>query len=384
MKKITFLLFILVTATFFGQVKLTSSIGEYFDGTEWRKSYKTEFEYDENNKISNEIEFNWDNSTFNWIKSFEIRYEYFDDYFVEYTDDYYEGVLTTQERTAYYFNANGKVDNFKSWEYDGGNWIPTSDFVITYVDGIISSAIRKEWDGGQSKYIFGDESSSITLTYNGNGKVSMSKSDSWDGANWVDAERTVYTYDANDRIIVEDSQTWNGVNWLTDYKSEYTYDANGNAITEKDSYLDEDDVLIAGELETITFDTSSLMSNYSHPYKDKTGFDYIFSANGIINKILQRSSTNNRTTYNYDDATANVNEFSLVNFEVYPNPATSVLNIDDSNFSIKIIEIYNVLGKKVITSNKNQLSLENLVNGVYLIKVEDDKGNIATKRLLKN
>ncbi|MGK0448596.1 MAG: hypothetical protein ACJA2M_002394, partial [Polaribacter sp.] len=29
-------------------------------------------------------------------------------------------------------------------------------------------------------------------------------------------------------------------------------------------------------------------------------------------------------------------------------------------------------------------NIEKLVNGVYVVKVQDDKGNIATKRFVKN
>jgi len=51
--------------------------------------------------------------------------------------------------------------------------------------------------------------------------------------------------------------------------------------------------------------------------------------------------------YNCAENTASVNNFSLVNFSVYLNPSTAVLNIDDSNLSMKSVLVYNLLGKKV-------------------------------------
>jgi hypothetical protein len=68
---------------------------------------------------------------------------------------------------------------------------------------------------------------------------------------------------------------------------------------------------------------------------------------------------------------------------VYPNPATSIIKVDDSNFSLKNIEVFNLLGKKLIVTTKNQLNVKNLVSGVYVIKVEDNDGNIAKKRIIK-
>ncbi|SDR78875.1 Por secretion system C-terminal sorting domain-containing protein [Polaribacter sp. KT25b] len=385
MKKITFLLFTIVTTAFFGQEKLTSSLSEYFNGEKWVSSNKATFTYDNDNNFTEEVEFYWDSSTSKWIKSYASKYVYNDDNRV--ISETYENYDATgnidgeQYKTINTYNSSGDLSQILNQKSVNSNWVDEGKFELSYTDNRLSSALGYEWNG--ATWIFGDDSSRITLTYNANGKVYISKSDSWDGTNWIDSDRTVYTYDANNRIIVEDGQTWDGTNWETDYKSEYTYDANGNAITEKDYYLD-DDVLVEGDLETITFDTSKLISSYLHPFKDRTGIDYIFSANGIVNKILARSSTNYRTTYNYGDATANVNNFSLANFTIYPNPATSVLNIDDSNFTIKNVEVYNVLGKKIVTSSINQLNIENLVNGVYLVKVQDDKGNIATKRFVKN
>ena len=384
MKKITFLLFTLITTTFLAQDKLTSSLSEYFYGTDWVSSNKATFTYDNDNNLTEEVEFYWDSSTSKWIKSYASIYVYNNDNRV--ISETYENYDATgnineeQYKTINTYNSSGDLSQILNQKSVNSNWVDEGKFVLSYTGNKLSSALGYEWNG--ANWVFGDDSSRITITYNANGKVYISKSDSWDGTNWIDSDRTVYTYDANDRIILEDGQTWNGVNWVTDYKSEYTYDANGNAVIEKDYYLD-NNVLIEGEEETITFDTSKLMSSYAHPFRDKTGIDFIFSADGIFNKILQRSSATYRTTYNYDEATAGTHDFSLVNFAIYPNPATSVLHIDNSNFTIKNVEVYNVLGKKIITSNKNQLNIENLVNGVYLLKVQDDKGNMATKRFVK-
>lgn len=384
MKKITFLLFTLITTTFLAQDKLTSSLSEYFNGTDWVSSNKTTFTYDNDNNFTEEVELYWDSSTSKWIKSYESKYVYNDDNRV--ISETYENYDATgnidgeQYKTINTYNSSGDLTQILNQKFANSNWVDEGKFELSYTDNRLSSALGYEWNG--ATWFFGDDSSRITLTYNANGKVSISKSDSWDVDKWVDSDRTVYTYDTNDRIILEDGQTWNGVNWVTDYKSEYTYDANGNSVIEKDYYLD-DNVLIEGDEETITFDTTKLMSNYAHPFKDKTGIDFIFSANGIVNKILDRSSINYKTTYNYNESTANLNDFSLINFAVYPNPATSVLNIDNSNFSIKNVEVYNLLGKKMLTSTSNKVNVENLVNGIYLLKVQDDKGNMATKRFVK-
>lgn len=387
MKKITFLLFAFVSTSFFAQDQLTSSLDEYYDeiSAAWSQTSKTDYAYDDNKNLVDATDFYWDSSNSTWIKSSKSSYTYNDNNKVT-VENYvqYDGNrITSQYRTITYYNSDGNLNKINYWNYNLGVWFEESVIDITYVDGKISYAIGSEWDQTQSQYFYGDDSFYITFAYNTNGKLSSSKSDSWDGTKWVDLDKTLFTYDANNRMTLEDSQTWDGANWVTAYKTEYTYDANGNVITQKDYYLD-DNVLVEGDLETISYDTSKLMSNYSHPFRDKTGIDYIFSIDGIVNKILSRSSVDYRTTYTYGEATANTNNFSVGNFAIYPNPTTAILNIDDRNFSLKNVEVYNILGKKVLTSSSKKINVEHLVHGVYVLKVQDDKGNIATKRFVKN
>ncbi|APZ47545.1 hypothetical protein BW723_15175 [Polaribacter reichenbachii] len=373
-----------MTTIIVSQNKLTSSLGEYFDNSNWVNNNKSEFIYDSNKNLTAETEFYWDYSNSKWTKSYASFYTYNanNKVTIELSEHYNtNGTLFSQYRTTNAYDSNGKLIEIL-YEFNGGSlWEIEDKFILEYnTNNELSGAIAYQWNG--SNWVFGEDSSKITLSYNSNNKVSISKSDSWDNTKWVDSDRTVYTYDSNDRIIIEDGQSWDGTNWVTDYKSEYTYDSNGNAVTEKESYLD-NGVLTEQPVETITFDTSQLMANFSHPYKDKTGIDFIFSANGIVNKILSRSNTNYRTTYNYNEVTASTKDITMVDFDVYPNPATSFLTIDDANFTLKKVELYNVLGKKVLTSSENKINIQNLTSGVYLLKVETEKGIIATKRIVK-
>lgn len=67
--------------------------------------------------------------------------------------------------------------------------------------------------------------------------------------------------------------------------------------------------------------------------------------------------------------------------KVYPNPTNDILNIK-TNSTIKSIEVYNLLGKKVKTSILPSVNLSGLSNGFYLVKVNTETGS-ATKRIIK-
>jgi hypothetical protein len=381
-KKNTLLLFIFMTSLILGQDKLTSSLGEYFDGTNWVKSERTEYTYDSNKNLTEETGLYWNG--FQWIKSYVTTYTYNANN--KATTEIYQNydsnnTIIEQYKTTNTYDSNGKLTEFFS-EFNGGeSWEFEDKFILEYTNSRLSGAISYAWN--ESDWVLEEESSKITISYNANNKVSLSKSDSWDGTKWVDSDRTVYTFNGNNSPTLVDGQTWDGVNWSTDYKTEYTYDANGNAMTIKEFYKS-DGVLMEEELQTMTYDSTQLMSDFSHPFRDKTGLDALFSVGGIINKILSRSTVDYRLKFYYgNEPTASVNEFDTTSFSVYPNPTTSIVNIDDSNFSLRKVEVFNIIGKKIMTTTNNKINMDGLVNGVYLLKVQAQDGNFATKRIIK-
>lgn len=70
---------------------------------------------------------------------------------------------------------------------------------------------------------------------------------------------------------------------------------------------------------------------------------------------------------------------------IYPNPAKNVVNVIGKN--IQQISIIDFTGRTLIQQNFNnannlKLNIENLSKGIYLLKVEDVKGNMQTKKLI--
>lgn len=89
--------------------------------------------------------------------------------------------------------------------------------------------------------------------------------------------------------------------------------------------------------------------------------------------------------YIYNSATASVDNNTLLGFSMYPNPANNVLNISAKE-TIKNADIFNVLGKKVMSVNINKangsIDVSNLSSGIYLIKYNvNDK--VGTAKFIK-
>ncbi len=86
--------------------------------------------------------------------------------------------------------------------------------------------------------------------------------------------------------------------------------------------------------------------------------------------------------------TLSTNAFFKSNFAVYPNPASSVLNINSTNnTTINQIQITDLNGRIIKTINTKdfaaQISISELTNGVYFLKVYTNQG-VGTSKFVKN
>ena len=76
--------------------------------------------------------------------------------------------------------------------------------------------------------------------------------------------------------------------------------------------------------------------------------------------------------YFSSDAVVSTIDFDSANFSYYPNPVKTSITIDATN-NVEEIEVFNMLGQRVITQRPNQtnprLEMGNLEAGVYLMKV---------------
>jgi len=89
------------------------------------------------------------------------------------------------------------------------------------------------------------------------------------------------------------------------------------------------------------------------------------------------------------DGTLGVTTFedALSSINIYPNPASSTLNIDFAKKSGDLkLEVFDVLGRQVydivLSDNESSINVTNLISGVYLVRVSDDN-TTQTKRFIK-
>ena len=70
------------------------------------------------------------------------------------------------------------------------------------------------------------------------------------------------------------------------------------------------------------------------------------------------------------------------NITIYPNPIKDILHIN-STTNIKGATIYNLLGKKILSSNIKEIDLSNIESGMYIITVTTIDNKVVSKKVWK-
>lgn len=375
MKKITFLFMLSFVMLSYSQTQLRSSLHQYDNNGTWENSNGYNYEYDSNNNLTSETNFYWVGSL--WAPQFKDIYTYSatNKVLMETSQDYND--LTQQFETdyvgTYTYNTNDNLTEILFKEMINGTLVNEYKASLTYNGTTVASLIETEWIASQWVMTYRS-----TITYNGNGTIAKIDDDIYVNGDWELDTRVLFSYDANNKISQINYETWDGSSWEVEETISYTLDANGNRTSETDTY-DSNSIIT-----TYTYDMSALMSNFANPFRDKTGVDYFTEDQPFVNKILESNSSDNRTIYNYtstlsiDDAIISAKN----SVSVYPNPSNSIVNID-SKVSIDTIEFYDLLGKKVLTSQSSQTDISGLMDGVYTLKIITINGGVDTKKLIK-
>ncbi|MEP0265229.1 leucine-rich repeat domain-containing protein [Dokdonia sp.] len=81
-----------------------------------------------------------------------------------------------------------------------------------------------------------------------------------------------------------------------------------------------------------------------------------------------------------EDCTLSIQDINKPLVAVYPNPTTDIINISQT---VKNITVYDLSGKQVYKGSDNTVSLKNLNNGLYILRLETQEGAIMTKKIIK-
>ncbi len=86
------------------------------------------------------------------------------------------------------------------------------------------------------------------------------------------------------------------------------------------------------------------------------------------------------TTELIEDCSLSTEEINTPLLTVFPNPTTDHIHISQP---MKSVSVYDLTGKRVYTGSDSSVSLKNLNNGVYIVRLETQEGAMMTKKIIK-
>ena len=267
------------------------------------------------------------------------------------------------ESSTFYF------DDISQFDPTGG--LAQIDLPITYDDSSIYYSLIP----------FGDEEGASDIIYNSgaNNLAYVAKSSSaatWAGvtiSNESGLENNIPVTSSNSKMYVHtyvtgSSNTGIPVRLKIENKNDPTQSVETEAYT-----------TVVDAYEVLEFDfnneaTGTAALNESYPFNMASLF-FNFGSAG-----------DDQTVYYFDNISfgspisLGLDSVSNESFKLYPNPVEDYLYIQSSDTTIKNIDIYNILGKKIYsTSSENRLDMSSYSAGIYFIKVNNSTFKIFKK-----
>lgn len=133
------------------------------------------------------------------------------------------------------------------------------------------------------------------------------------------------------------------------------------------------------------------MQFFLNPNETLSNFRVLFSPNGqegmanielIIYEAGNRAQTETSVLFNASAYSKGGGQ------KIYPNPASEHISLQDDDASIRVLEIYNMVGRKVLEFSVNatneRYDITALPRGIYMVRLLDTSRNIVrTQRISK-
>ncbi|MBC3847405.1 T9SS type A sorting domain-containing protein [Winogradskyella echinorum] len=144
-----------------------------------------------------------------------------------------------------------------------------------------------------------------------------------------------------------------------------------------------DEPIVLGEWKQVVIPRSFFATNYPN-FDPVNWFQYKFD---VPSDLFSGTVYIDNLYFSNVAPTLSDDNFELSEYSIYPNPTNNVWNLKTKNHNIVSVQVFNILGKQVLTIKPNAIEVEidasGLNDGIYLAKVSTINGD-QTIKLVKN
>lgn len=296
----------------------------------YENSNKTTYEYDGNNRLIKRTNYSWNQTSNDWDEG-------------GYNITKYVGTTNLRDSVLNYFG--GALSSALVYTYNGQDLIlKASNLMLDPVTSLLYESGRTE-----NTYVGTNLTESRNYTYD------------YTGDSLYNNGINTYSY-TNNKLMSEVYQ--NKVNasasMVNSYRYTYAYDANDNPETAtKENYNSANSQWDNNEEVSYGFNSGN--------YKTYENYELWIAINNAFRQNVERF-------YHYElKPNIGVKETEEVKISMFPNPTNSMLNVNFKNEEKVNFYVYSLDGKVVksgvFTSSNNELSVQELPSGVYILQV---------------
>lgn len=398
MKKITLLitlfLFVNVHAQFFvnqfGVQPETLTIDEW-SGTDWDEAARQEATFNVNCLVQTIT------TIFSGSESSKSIYSYnSENQVIEVIVQTNVGTWVNSSRTQNTYTGDNLTEEIES-TWNGSTWDNSFRTQNTYTGNHLTEEIESNWTGSSWMNSIRRQN-----TYTGDNLTEEIESN-WDGANWILFSRTQYNYNGSNQLQDDLFQLRNAgdTSWENANRSVYTYNAD---LLEQEAYQEWNAVnatWVNSELRTYAYagsDISEIISSFWD------GFEYLledrsllsYNGDGLIAEMIFQeyfdSAWENATriTFVYPACQSlSTEEFATFDFSFHPNPSNDklkILNLPQGGAALTYT-IFDMSGRLVQKGKLNPdftINTQNMTNGLYILKLNNELYSVAKQLVVKH
>jgi len=174
-------------------------------------------------------------------------------------------------------------------------------------------------------------------------------------------------------LTIMNDLTFNGVGACNSFNGEFTsINANANAIetTQFSNSTNDCGITLHNDFENEYFTFIQWISDYT--------------ITPVENGLMMRMFTPPFGSARFFNYQLNTTEFETKQIELFPNPTDSKVYLKSQNKSIKKVEFYDSLGKKIKTIDYefDTIDISDFVNGIYFIRIFTNQG-VYNEKIIK-
>ena len=270
---------------------------------------------------------------------------------------------------GYYSYFPGTGSNISYFRHNGTGVYTTNKYIFT-----TSNSLHPDYN---TKIKFLNDSTGFIICKDTSNNAVILKTSNF-GYNWSE-KKIIPNGSFNDIIFISDSIGFvvgkSGVILKTSNSGESWSEVNSNSFEELNSIdFFNNYACIVGDsgiiLKSTDFGNNWIQENFTNT----NDLIYVKLFNNGITYI------NNSLGTLYTNQASSILEYNNSTIRIYPNPTKEILNISfDSKIKKFKINVYDLRGTVLLTTEKNVIDLSNIVPGIYFIELTADKMVLKTK-----